>query len=405
MRTDRLTFDNGRGQALHARLDRPLRGTPRAYVLFAHCFTCSKNLGVVVALSRALVEAGWAVLRFDFTGLGDSEGDFADTHFSSNVEDLVAAARWLDEHHRGPRLLIGHSLGGAAVLRAAEHLDSVTAIATIGAPCHPEHVTRMLACDREEIEKEGKAEVELGGRRFTIKKEFLDDLEEQPMRHAIARLRRALLVMHAPKDEVVGVDNAAAIFTAARHPKSFVSLDDADHLLTRRADARYAANVIAAWAERYLPEADAETEQDEQAVVAWGPVRGFRTELSAGGHLIVADEPKSVGGGEQGPTPYGLLQAALGACTVMTLRMYADRKGWPLEQAVTRLRHDKIHAADCESCEEGTKGRVDRIERVVEIIGDTLTDEQRARLLEIADKCPVHKTLVHGPVVVDTKAG
>lgn len=404
MRTERVTFDNGRGDALSARLDRPLRDNPRGYAIFAHCFTCSKNLGAVVAFSRAMVERGWAVLRFDFTGLGDSEGEFADTHFSSNVEDLVAAAGWLEEHHRGARVLIGHSLGGAAVLRAAEHLDSVVAVATVGAPCHPDHVTRMLTGSREEIEREGKAEVKLAGRCFTIKRAFLEDIEEQPMREAIRGLKRALLVLHSPTDEIVGVDNASGIFTAARHPKSFVSLDGADHLLTRSADARFAASMIASWAERYLPELDAVVNDNEE-VVAWGPSRGFRTELSAGEHVLVADEPKSVGGSDTGLTPYGLLQAALGACTVITLRMYADRKGWPLQQAVARLSHAKIHAKDCEECDVGTSGRVDRIQRVIELRGDALTEEQRVRLMEIADKCPVHKTLVHGTVVVATEPG
>ncbi len=404
MRTDRLTFDNGRGHMLSARLDRPLRDTPVGYVIFAHCFTCSKNLGSVVALSRAMVQRGWAVFRFDFTGLGDSEGDFADTHFSSNVEDLVAAGRWLEEHHRGARVMVGHSLGGAAVLRAAAELDSVVAVATVGAPSHPEHVARMLTCDRETIEREGQAEVELAGRRFTIKKEFLEDIEEQPMRAAIRGLKRALLVMHAPRDAVVGIDNASAIFTAARHPKSFVSLDSADHLLSDPNDARFAASIIASWAERYIPEADAAV-PDEERVVAWGPSRGFRTEMAAGDHLMVADEPRSFGGTDTGPSPYGFLQAALAACTVMTLRMYADRKKWPLEQAVAKLSHGKVHAKDCELCEDDAKGMVDHIERTIELRGDALTDEQRERLLEIADKCPVHKTLTHGAVAVVTKPG
>lgn len=383
-----------------ARLDLPLRGHPRGYALFAHCFTCSKNLRAVVQISQRLVHAGWAVLRFDFTGLGDSDGDFADTHFSSNVEDLVAAARWLEEHHRAPRLLIGHSLGGAAVLCAAAELDSVTAIATLGAPAHPEHIKRMLVCDEETIEREGKAEVKLAGRSFTIKREFLRDIEEQPMRHRIARLRRALLVMHAPRDETVGVENAAIIFDAARHPKSFVSLDDADHLLSREEDAGFAASVIAAWAERYLPAADAVPEHED--VVAWGPERGFRTELTVGPHAMVADEPATLGGSELGPTPYGYLLAGLGACTVMTLRMYADRKKWPLDQAVAQLSHEKVHARDVPGL-DGHSGQIDRIERTVHLHGP-LSDEQRARLLEIADKCPVHRTL-HDPVVVVTNEG
>lgn len=404
MRTDRITIDNGRGEMLAARLDRPLRDRPRGYAVFAHCFTCSKNVAASVTVSRSLVEQGWAVLRFDFTGLGDSEGEFADTHFSSNVEDLVAAARWLADNHGAPRLLIGHSLGGAAVLCAGRQLDSVDAIATLGAPFHPEHVKRLLRSSLEEIEATGRAEVELAGRTFTIKKEFLDDVSGQPMKTTIGSLGAALLVMHAPRDELVGIDNATGIFTAAKHPKSFVSLDNADHLLTRPEDARYAARVIATWSERYLRPVQAEAE-DEGTVVGYGPLRGFRTEIVAGDHVLIADEPKSVGGGDTGPSPYDLLLSALGACTVMTLRMYADRKKWPLEQAVVRLSHAKVHAKDCEDCGEATgkAGKVDRIERFVELRGPDLDEEMRARLLEIADKCPVHRTLVEDPTVVVTK--
>ena len=399
MRTLRTTIPGGSGPALSARLDLPLRGHPRGYALFAHCFTCSKNLNAVIQVSRTLVHAGWAVLRFDFTGLGDSEGEFAETDFSSNVEDLVAAARWLEDTHRGPRLLIGHSLGGAAVLRAAAELDSVTAVATVGAPGHPEHVKRLLASDEEEIEREGKARVTLAGRTFTIRRDFLRDLEEQPMRQAIARLRRALLVMHAPRDETVGVDNAARIFDAAKHPKSFVSLDDADHLLTREEDAEFVGSVITAWAERYLPPVDAAPEHED--VVAWGPERGFRTELTVGPHVVVADEPPSLGGSDRGPTPYGYLLAGLGACTVMSLRMYADRKKWPLEQAVAQLSHEKVHARDVPGVAESA-GKIDRIERKVHLRGP-LSDEQRARLIEIADKCPVHRTLESPTVVVTSE--
>ena len=406
MRTDRITIDNGRGESLAARLDRPLRDTPRGYAVFAHCFTCSKNVAASVTVSRALVEQGWAVLRFDFTGLGDSEGEFADTHFSSNVDDLVAAAQWLADNHGAPRLLIGHSLGGAAVLCAGRQLDSVDAIATLGAPFHPEHVKRLLRSSVEEIEATGQAEVELAGRTFTIKKEFLDDVSGQPMKTTIGSLGAALLVMHAPRDEIVGIDNATGIFTSAKHPKSFVSLDDADHLLTRPADARYTARVIATWAERYLKSGESrEAAEDGGTVAAFGPRRGFRTEIVAGDHVLIADEPESYGGGDTGPSPYDLLLSSLGACTVMTLRMYADRKKWPLEQAVVRLSHAKVHAKDCEDCGEasGKGGKVDRIERSLELRGPDLDDEMRARLLQIADKCPVHRTLVEGPTVVITK--
>lgn len=404
MKTRRVTFDNGRGEQLAARLDLPLRDRPRAYAVFAHCFTCSKNLTAAVHVSRTLVEHGWGVLRFDFTGLGDSEGDFADTHFSSNVEDLIGACQWLSAHHGPPALLVGHSLGGAAILRAASSIDSVKALATLGAPARPDHVLALLEDHIETVERDGEAAVNLAGRRFTIKRSFLEDLRAHEMQTAIGALRRALLVLHAPGDTVVGVDNAGEIFTAAKHPKSFVSLDNADHLLTRPADARFAANVIAAWAERFLPTADDSTSVSDD-VTAWGPQRAFTTELTVGEHSVIADEPREMGGEDRGPSPYGLLLGSLGACTVMTLRMYADRKGWPLDQAICHLRHAKVHAADCEACgeHEDPKARVDRIDRRIELRGE-LDATQRARLLEIADRCPVHRTLSEGNIAIITEA-
>lgn len=375
--------------------------------MFAHCFTCSKNLSAAVNVSRTLVEHGWGVLRFDFTGLGDSEGDFADTHFSSNIEDLVTAARWLEAEHGPPRLLVGHSLGGAAVLRATAQLDCIRAVATLAAPARPDHVLALLDEHTDTIEREGEAAVTLAGRGFTIKRSFLEDLRTQSMKDCIGALGAALLVLHAPGDNTVGIDNAGQIFGAAKHPKSFVSLDGADHLLTRGADARFAADVIAAWADRYLPPSEPDTSASDD-VTAWGPVRGFITELTVGENSIIADEPRALGGNDQGPSPYGLLLGALGSCTVMTLRMYADRKGWPLTQAVCHLRHAKVHTADCEACvdPEDTKAKgkakVDRIERRIELRGE-LDDAQRARLMELADRCPVHRTLSEGNVVIVTE--
>lgn len=391
-----LSFSNGRGQQLSARLDLPDR-PPRGYALLAHCFTCSKNLNATTQVSRALAAAGLAVLRFDFTGLGASEGELANSDFSGNVEDVVAAARFLEREHQAPQLLVGHSLGGAAVLRAAGSLPSVRAVATIGSPASPEHVTRLFTPARAELEARGRAEVELAGRRFTITKAFLDDLAEQPMQAAIASLRRALLVLHAPGDLTVGIDNATKIFQTAKHPKSFVSLDGADHLLTDPRDTQFAGSMIAAWASRYLDAPVVATEPAAAAhegVLVRGAEAGFRTEIVADGHSLVADEPLAVGGTDSGPGPYGLLLAGLGACTSMTLRMYADRKGWPLERADVRLRHDKIHARDCEnaSADPPKKGMLDRIERRL-ILHGPLDDTQRARLHEIADKCPVHRTL------------
>jgi len=367
--------------------------------VFAHCFTCSKNLSAAVNVSRMLVEHGWGVLRFDFTGLGDSEGEFADTHFSSNIEDLVVACRWLEAQYGAPRLLVGHSLGGAAVLRAAAELDCVKAVATLAAPARPDHILKLLDDHVDTVEREGEACVTLAGRPFTIKQSFLEDLREQGMRTAIGALRRPLLIMHAPGDTVVGIENAGQIFTAAKHPKSFVVLDGTDHLLSRPADSRYAADVIAAWADRYLPESETPVSASGD-VTAWGSTRGFTTELTVGEHTMLADEPREMGGGDQGPSPYALLLSSLGACTVMTLRMYADRKGWPLDQAVCHLRHAKVHAADCERNDD-PKAKVDRIERRIELRG-ALDEAQRARLLEIAERCPVHRTLTEGRIEVVT---
>ncbi|MEM7152576.1 MAG: alpha/beta fold hydrolase [Myxococcota bacterium] len=395
MPSQALTFDNGRGQRLSARLDLP-DARPQGYAVFAHCFTCSKNLQASASISRALSAAGYGVLRFDFTGLGASEGEFSESSFSANVADLVAAAQYLEREHQAPRLLVGHSLGGAAVLRAAASLPSVQAVATIGAPAHPEHVTQLFRSSREQIEHEGCAEVELAGRSFSITKDFVDDLQEQPMREAIAGLGRALLVLHAPLDDTVGVDNATKIFSHAKHPKSFISLHGADHLLTRREDAAFAGTMIGAWAARYVSPAPADEDAPAPAVgeevVVRGPTQGFRTEIDAAGHALVADEPRSLGGTDTGAGPYGFVLAGLGACTAMTLRMYADRKGWPLVRADVRLRHDQIHVKDCEGSADGKPRRLDRIERQLELRGP-LDDEQRARLLQIADRCPVHRTL------------
>lgn len=397
-----IRFPGAHGELLAARLDAPA-GVPHAYALFAHCFTCSKDSLAATRIAAALKERGIAVLRFDFTGLGGSQGDFANTDFSSNVGDLVAAADYLRREHAAPALLIGHSLGGAAVLAAAAGIPEAKAVVTIGAPFEPGHVAHLLAPARAEIEARGEAEVDLAGRRFRVRRQFLEDLAAADNREAIGRLRRALLVMHAPGDRTVAIDNAAQIFQAARHPKSFVSLDDADHLLSRRPDAAYAAQVIAAWAARYIGEAKPEP-------AAAGAEGGVRVEeagsgryaniVHAGRHRLRADEPEAAGGEDSGPTPYQLLLASLGACTSMTLRMYAERKGWPLERVAVELRHARIHAADCAEC-ENRDGKVDRIERVVHLDG-ALDAGQRARLLEIADRCPVHRTL-HGEIIVPTR--
>jgi uncharacterized OsmC-like protein/alpha/beta superfamily hydrolase len=394
MQLQKLEFTGGAGQNLAALLDLPLDGKPLAYALFAHCFTCSKDVKAVYHISRALTRERIAVLRFDFTGLGESGGDFADTSFLSNVDDLVAAARFLEARFEAPALLIGHSWGGAAVVQAAPAIPSSRAVVSIAAPADPRHVTRAIGPAAERIAAAGEAKVTISGRSFTLRQKFLDDLKNIDPEAAIRNLDRALLVMHSPIDDVVGIENAARIFQSARHPKSFVSLDRADHLLTNRADSLYAGTLIAAWAKRYITPAAAEpaevSPRDNRISARTGP-GGFLTEIQVNRHSLVADEPVAVGGTDQGPSPFDLLVAALGACTSMTLRMYADRKGWPLEAASVRLTHAKIHASDCESCEL-EEGMLDRIEREIEIEG-SLDDEQKQRLLQIADRCPVHRTL------------
>ena len=399
MRTTKQSFLNAAGQTLQAKIDLPSNGAPLAYALFAHCFTCNKNLNAVTNISRALTGKGIAVLRFDFTGLGESEGEFADTNFTTNVEDLVLAAQFLTAEYEAPQILIGHSLGGAAVLMAAQHLPEVKAVVTIGAPANPAHVKHHLEENLEEITTAGEATVSLGGRPFKIKKQFVEDLNAVNMQRVIHDLRKALLVMHAPHDQTVGIENAAEIYSAALHPKSFITLDGADHLLMQKADSSYAGLMIAAWVARYVDLSSAKAlDTDAHVAVATGE-DGYTTEVVAGKHRLWADEPASVGGADLGPSPYGLLLSSLGACTSMTLRMYADRKKWPLKGVTVHLDHEKRYADDCEDC-ENPKSKLDHIDRTIELDGP-LDDEQKERLLQIADKCPVHKTL-HSEIIVKT---
>ena len=388
-------FTNSSGETLSGRLEKP-KSKIRAYALFAHCFTCSKDLVPASVISKQLTEHGIAVLRFDFTGLASSEGDFANTNFSSNVGDLIDAYRAIADQFEAPKLLIGHSLGGAAVLKAATKLPDVKAVVTIGAPSSVNHVAHLFEDDLETIKKEGEAKVHLAGRPFLIKKQFIDDIEETSVLEGIKSFKKSLLVLHSPIDNTVSVDHAANIFLAAKHPKSFVSLDTADHLLMNRDDAHYAAHTIGAWVARYL---DSKKEKaparpvvgSGEVLVSNRPGKKFTHDIFTDSNHIIADEPTSLQGANLGMSPYELLLASLGGCTAMTLRMYADRKEMSLDKVEVRLRHKKIHATDCQECETQT-GLLDQIDKEILIEGD-LSPEQRTKLFEIAEKCPVNRTL------------
>jgi putative redox protein len=398
--SSRATFTNDRGQRLSARVDRPAAGRSRATALFAHCFTCSKDLRVERQLTAALTAQGVTVLSFDFAGLGRSGGDFADSSFSADVADLIAAASWLREHEAAPSLLIGHSLGGTAAVSAAPDIPEARAVATIGAPADPAHMLALLDADLETIRGEGSAPVTIAGRTFTIRRSFVEDLERARPQAQLARFDGAVLVLHSPRDEVVEIEEASALWRAAHHPKSFVSLDTADHLVSDAADAAYVAAVVAAWAIRYLPDPQRDPEYDVATVVARN-VRGdgLTTTVATRGFTLATDEPAEAGGGEKGPTPYDLLGAALAGCTATTIRMYADHKGMPLTSVEATVVHDRVHADDCANCEH-TAGRIDRFDMTLVLTGD-LDDAQRDRLREIAGRCPVHRTL-DGQIEVHT---
>lgn len=403
MQFQRLLFNNLNGQKLSARLDLPAGQKPVAFAIFAHCFTCTKNLNAILNINRALTQEGIAVLRFDFTGLGDSEGDFSETTFSSNVSDLVAASEFLEANFDAPKLLIGHSLGGAAVLQAASGIPSIRAVVTIAAPADLSHLSGLLGSSTGQILQEGEARIQLAGRSFSIKKQFLDDLEDTHMKAVIGAMKKPLLVIHSVADRVVSVENALQIFECAAQPKSFISLEESDHLLSTREDSLYVGAVMAAWARKYLSipfeKVRSRDLTDNRVVVRTGRT-GYQTEITAGPHRLIADEPIAVGGADTGPSPYDYLVAALGACTSMTLRMYADRKNLPLDAVVVRLRHEKVHADDCRDCESRGQ-KIDVIDREIELMGQ-LQEAERAKLLQIADRCPVHRTL-HSEIRVNTR--
>ncbi|MBR0824325.1 OsmC family protein [Bradyrhizobium manausense] len=405
MATERFQFAGEGGHQLAAALELP-DGEPTAYALFAHCFTCGKDTLAAKRITVALAARGIAVLRFDFTGLGSSEGEFANSTFSSNVSDLVRAADHLRATRKAPAILIGHSLGGAAILAAAGKIPEAKAVATIAAPSDPAHVTGLFREHLDNIRQQGEVEVSLAGRPFRIRREFLDDIVEHELMKDVTGLHKALLVMHSPVDDTVGIDNATKIFVSAKHPKSFVSLDHADHLLSKPRDALYAADVIAAWAGRYVepaasPKAMDLGEAPRQVVVQETRKSKFNQMIAVGPHRLVADEPVAAGGEDAGPGPYDFLLAGLGACTSMTMRLYADRKSLPLDRVTVTLKHSKIYAKDCEECET-RDGMLDQIDRVIAMDGN-LDAEQRKKLMEIADKCPVHRTLT-SEIRIVTKA-
>ncbi|WP_417321735.1 alpha/beta fold hydrolase [Erythrobacter aureus] len=404
MPTEKITIATEAGHALEGSIELPT-GLVRGAALFAHCFTCTKQSKAAVSVARALASKGIACLRFDFTGLGGSEGDFGRAGFATDVADLVAAAETLLDRFAQPILLVGHSLGGAAVLAAANDLgfDKVAAIATIGAPSDVPHVLQRIDGDIEAIRREGEGQVTIGGRDFALSRDFLEKVENIDLLEEVGRLKRPLLFLHSPTDDVVGIENASALFGAAKHPKSFVSLEGADHLLLDQADAQFAASVIAAWASRYIPMREDWPMPDQGVVIKTGHGK-FGTEVHTKTHRFVADEPKSYGGDDSGPTPYDLLNAALGTCTAMTMKMYADKKGWPLEGVTVQVTHERNHRDECDHVEAMEEGRqMQALNRRIELHGDALDEGQRRKIVEIADKCPVHRTL-EGDLHVHTRS-
>ena len=375
----KVQFPNGRGQTLSGRIDLPLNKYIDGYAIFAHVFTGHKNLIAAKYISRALTMQNIAVLRFDFTGLGESEGAFSDTNFSSNIEDIIAAANFLEKEYQAAEIIIGQSLGGAASIFAAERIESIKAIATIAAPSEPEHVMHLFGCSKEDILDDGSAEVNIGGRNYTIKKQFIEDVQLKKMSTKIKDLRKAIMIMHSPQDEIVEIENAAKIYHSAFHPKSFVTLDGADHMLTNKKDAFYAGTVIASWVKRYIDIPEREELETTHQVIARLDGSKFTTEIKAGKHVLVADEPKSLGGNDYGPTPYDLLNASLSACTAMTLKMYAKRKNWDLQEAKVHISFSREHEKDME--EGGSTKRIEKFEKVLELEGN-LDDAQKKRLLK-----------------------
>lgn len=392
MSIKKINFKNKDKQELAGRLEMPKNGKPHNYVIFAHCFTCSKNLTAIINIARELTAAGYAVLRFDFTGLGESDGDFENTNFSGNVDDLVAAANFLKENYKAPSIMVGHSLGGAAAVLAAAQLPEVKAVSIINSPSYPSHVLKLIGEHAEDIAKNGKAKVNLGGRSFTIKKQFLDDLESNSLLTTVSDLDKALLILHSPQDRTVAIKNAEEVYKAAHHPKSFISLDGVDHMLSKTEDSQYVGKVIASWASKYveIPVEDTINSKHQVSASLYHDAT-YTTQLKLGRHALIADEPTRFGGDDFGPTPYEYLSASLASCTSITVQMYAKRKNWDLQHIQVDVDYDKKHALDCENCEDQT-AKIDTFSKSISFTGN-LTEEQKSRLLDISKKCPVHRTL------------
>ena len=402
MNFQKITFTNREGEELVGRLELPIDQRPHNFVVFAHCFTCTKNLIAIRNIARELVREGFGVLRFDFTGLGESEGEFENTNFSGNVDDLVDAANYLKEEYTAPTLIIGHSLGGSAAIFAAEQIPSVKAVAVINSPSNPEHVKNLVKDDIETIRKNGKARVNIGGRDFTLKKQFLDDIKNHPLTEVVANFRKSLLILHSPQDRIVGIENAKKLFVAAWHPKSYISLDGMDHMLSGQENSHYVGKVITGWAMRYVSMPKGETLQSNKQVAArLDNTEKFTTYMKLGDHNALADEPTTYGGNNFGPSPYEYLSGALASCTAMTVQMYARRKKWNLENITVHIDHSKEHAVDCENC-ESSSAKIDTFTKTIKIEGD-LTREQKERLMEIADRCPVHRTLMSSVQIISSQ--
>lgn len=394
MKRERLKIQNRKGITLNANLELPANQKPNYYAIFAHCFTCSSSLNAVRNVSRALTQNGFAVLRFDFTGLGRSEGEFADSHFSANIDDLLDVHAYMAEHYQAPSLLVGHSLGGAAVLVAASKIDDIKAVATIAAPASVSHVKRLFSHQFEEAGEKGNVEVNIGGRPFMINQDFVKEFDNTDLPLIVKNLRKPLLIMHSPFDKTVGIENAEQLYKRAFHPKSFITLDHADHLLSQETDSLYAGEMIGTWAKRYFPKVENKmlSTEGEQLVGHLNIIEdNFTTSIQTKNHTFIADEPISFGGNDFGPSPYEYLNAGLAACTVMTLKLYAERKQWDLREVFAYISHSRKHSEDLGvDLEKPT--RLDFISKKLKFVGN-LSEEQKERLKEIASRCPVHKTL------------